>query len=140
MSEVQSQGPVDTAPPQDTVFESVDTSLQAGPEAPHGEHEVVKREKPVDQTHVDEDAASAQEIDNSKTNGTEPTQSGGVPVIEDAIDSPADEDKKQKPTAITDSGEPKATMSVETTDSKSAGPPMPLVKKVRPSGQFLSPH
>jgi conserved oligomeric Golgi complex subunit 6 len=135
MSEVDAQGPVDIAPLQGTVSESVDTFSHAEPEAPHGEHEVPKLGEFAEETHVDETAAPAQENGDSKTNGMEPPQSDDLLTVEDATSSTA-EVKREDPAPIPDSGKPKVPMSVKPTGSKAAGPPTPLVKKVRPSGQF----
>jgi conserved oligomeric Golgi complex subunit 6 len=136
MSEVGLQGQVN-APPHSTVSESVDTSSQAEPEAPHGEHEV-ELEKPLENTLVEESATdTAQEDGGSKTNGMEHSQSDDILAVDDVASPPADEANKEEPTAPTDSGKSKSAISVKVTGDKSAGPPTPLVKKVCSASQIL---
>ena len=133
MSEVESQGQVNTIHQEDTVSESVDTSSRAEPEAPHGEHEV-ELEKPLENTFVEQSATDpAQEYGGSKTNGTGPSQSDDVLAVDDAASPPADKANKEEPSAPTDLGKSKSAMSVKITGDKSAGPPTPLVKKVCPA-------
>jgi hypothetical protein len=133
MPEVEPQGPVNVAPPKNTVSGPANTSSQLGP---HGKHEVAP-EKPTEDTQVANYVPPAQENGDRKPNGTEHLQSDDIPAIDNAVDPPADEGKKEEPAPTTSFEKPKPAMSVKTTGGKSLGPPTPLVKRVSPVGQIL---
>lgn len=144
MSEIEPQSSVEPAGLEQPIPESVDTSSQAEPGAPHGEHEVesVPTEPPADETSPETDAP-VDEHEDSKANGTEPQPSTAastavVEAEENALSPPADDSSAKQSTDTTDAEKTKPAMSVKTTGSKSAGPSTPLVKKVSAAKQFLS--
>lgn len=127
MSVAEPQGPVDIAPSEDTLSQSVDASSSVGPET-HGEHEAeTKAETVVVETPAETvDVSTTGNNGDNNTNGAETLQSGDAPIVEDAQVDAA----KKEPDTTTGSAKLKLGMSAKTTGSKPTGTPTPLVKKV----------
>ena len=129
MSEVEPQVPIDSTPQEDNVLQSVDTSSATQEvEAPHGKHEV-KSPQPGNPA---EEAGTIEQDGHGHANGTEKTSSEDPLALED-LGSPSKDQPKPEAEEIASSaetGKGKPAMSVKITESKSASPPTPQVKKV----------
>ena len=126
MSEVEPHVPIDSTPQEDNVSQSVDTSSATqGVEAPHGKHEV-KSGNPA------EEASTIEQNGHDHATGAEKSSSEDPLALEDlgspSTDQPKSEAEEIAPSA--EAGKGKPAMSVKITESKSAGPPTPQVKKV----------